>query len=88
MVLKNKKVFQVICPDCQSVLWVDPLSHEVLKSEKMKRKKDSLDEMLLKEKKKKEGFARKFEATAELQEEKQKEARKKFDKAFDDLTKK
>jgi len=84
---KNKKIFQVICPDCQSLLWIDPLSHEVLKSGKVKRKKVSLDEMLLKEKKKKEGFAQKFEATAKLQEEKQKEARKKFNKAFDDLTK-
>lgn len=87
MVEKNKKIFQVECTGCHTLLWIDPIAHKVLKSEKVKRKKDSLDEMLLKEKKREKGFARKFDATAELQETKRREAQEKFKKAFDRIKK-
>jgi hypothetical protein len=77
----NKKeltVFHVSCPVCRSVLWIDPVSQKVVKSEKSKKKKGTLDELLEKEKKRKSEFDRKFEATAELEREKKKKAQKKF----------
>ena len=78
----SEKVFEIVCPHCQTVLWVDEENRRVLKSEKAAKKKESLDELLLKEKQKKDGLATKFEATAALEQEKRKKARDKFDKAF------
>ena len=86
MLMKNKekkeKVFQVQCPCCSASLWIDPISQVVLKSEKAKKVKGSLDELLDKEKKRQDEFGRKFEATAELEKEKKKKAQQKFEKAF------
>jgi uncharacterized Zn finger protein (UPF0148 family) len=75
---KKLNVFRVSCPVCRTDLWIDPVSQEVVKSEKSKRKKGTLDELLEKEKKRKSEFARKFEATAELEKEKKKKALEKF----------
>ncbi|MFC2160397.1 hypothetical protein ACFLRX_01960 [Acidobacteriota bacterium] len=82
---KESHVFQVECSCCRSKLWIDPVTKDVLKSEKAKKKKGSLDDLLLKEKKKKEEVDRRFAATAELAEERQKMAKKKFEKAFSNL---
>ncbi len=85
MMAKNKKeahVFQVECSCCHVKLWIDPVTKDVLKFEKAKKKKGSLDDLLLKEKKKKEAVDRRFAATAELAKEKQKLAKEKFEKAF------
>lgn len=80
---KNTGVFEVVCPCCQSVLWVDAVSHEVVKTEKhAAKKKGTLDELLEKEKKRKEEFGRKFEATAELERQKKEKAREAFDRAM------
>ena len=79
---KKEKVFQVQCPCCSANLWVDSISQEVLKSEKAKKIKGSLDELLDKEKKRQDEFGRKFEATAEMEKEKKKKAQQKFEKAF------
>lgn len=79
---KDQRVFQVPCPGCGSLLWVDPVLRKVIKSEKQKRKKGSLDDLLIQEKKKKKEFERKFEATSEMQKEKQREAEEKFRKAL------
>jgi hypothetical protein len=83
----QEKVFEVICPCCQATLWVDPSAQSVIKSEKGAKKKASLDDLLLKEKKKKEGFEHKFEATAEIEKQKRQKAKEKFAKAFGDLDK-
>ena len=80
------KVVAVTCPCCQSLLWVEPATGSVVKSERAAaKKKESLDDLLLKEKKKKEGFATKFEATAELEKKKFESAKEKFEKAFEKL---
>ena len=79
----SEKVFEIVCPHCQTVIWVDGENRRVLKTERAAKKKESLDELLLKEKQKKEGLATKFEATAALEQEKLKKAREKFDKAFE-----
>jgi uncharacterized Zn finger protein (UPF0148 family) len=75
---KKSSVFHVSCPVCRSELWIDRVSHEVVKSERPEKKKGTLDELLEKEKKRRSEFDRKFEATAELEREKKKKAQEKF----------
>jgi hypothetical protein len=83
--LKNNHVFQIKCPCCNANLWIDPVNREVLKSEKEKGKKGSLDELLVKEAQRKGQLGRKFEATAELEKESKKKAEEAFKRAFDHL---
>jgi len=76
-------VFEVVCPCCHSVLWVDSVSREVVKTEKhAAKKKGSLDDLLEKEKRRRDEFERKFEATAELERQKKEKAREAFEKAM------
>ncbi|UCE41765.1 MAG: hypothetical protein JSV17_01875 [Candidatus Aminicenantes bacterium] len=84
---KEKKVFRIQCPGCQKVLWIDPVTQQVIRSEKGKRKKGSLDDLLVQEKKKREGFGRKFEATSEMQKERKEKAREIFEKALTSIDK-
>jgi len=84
---KKAQVFQVQCPICRSSIWVDSATKEVMKFEKEKKKKGSLDELLEKEKKRKGEFDQKFEATAELEKERWKKAQKKFEKVLSELEK-
>ena len=84
---KEKMVFRIQCPGCQKVLWIDPVTQEVIRSEKGKRKKGTLDDLLVQEKKKREGFERKFEATSEMQKERKEKARELFEKALTDIDK-
>ncbi|MFB0564807.1 MAG: hypothetical protein ACETWK_03930 [Candidatus Aminicenantaceae bacterium] len=79
---QKKEVFQINCPTCHSILWVDALTKEVIKSERGKKKKDTLDDLLLKEKKRVDAFERKFEATAELEKKKREKIEKNFEKAL------
>lgn len=72
------RICQVNCPSCQSILWVDSTTGRVVKSEKGKRSKGSLDELLVKEQKRKSEFDRKFQATADIEKEKRKEAQERF----------
>lgn len=87
-VKEKKQLFQVVCPCCQSVIWVDPVAQEIIQFEKKGgKKKESLEELLLKEKKRKSDFERKFEATAELAEKKRKKAEEGFKKALTEFEK-
>jgi hypothetical protein len=81
---KNKAgVFEVVCPCCQSVLWVDGVSRQIVKTERhAAKKKGSLDDLLEKEKKRRGEFERKFEATAELERQKKEKAKEVFEKAL------
>ena len=85
---ENKRVFRIQCPGCQKVLWIDPVTQEVIRTEMGKRKKGSLDDLLVREKKKREGFERKFEATSEMQKERKEKAREIFEKALNNIDKK
>ncbi|MFW6160853.1 MAG: hypothetical protein ACOC57_06895 [Acidobacteriota bacterium] len=51
--------------------------------ESPEKEKKSFEELLAKEKQKKEGMERRFQATAELEKEKLKKALEKFQKALD-----
>jgi uncharacterized Zn finger protein (UPF0148 family) len=76
-------VFEIVCPCCQSIIWVDGISREIVQTEKRTaRKKSSLDDLLQKEKKRKDEFDRKFEATAELERQKKERAKEAFEKAL------
>jgi len=77
------EVFEVVCPCCQSVLWVDGISRGIVKIERHAvKKKGSLDDLLEKEKKRRDEFERKFEATAELERQKKEKAKQVFEKAL------
>ena len=76
-------VYQLTCPCCEATLWVDGETRAVLRSEKAKRKKGSLDDLLVKEQERRSGFDRKFEATFELQKEKHSKADELFKKALE-----
>lgn len=82
---KKPQVFQIQCPCCRSLLWVDPKIRQVIKSEKAKSEKGSLDALLEQEKRRKGEFDRKFEATAEMEKERLKKAQEKFRKAITGL---
>lgn len=85
--MENKEdkpgVFQVTCPCCGAVLWIDGGSRAVMRSEKAKKAKGSLDEFLAKEKARTDQFERKFDASFELQREKQTKADETFKKALE-----
>jgi hypothetical protein len=76
-------VFKIVCPCCEATVWVDGKTGAVIKSEKAPTKKNSLDDLLLKEKVKAEGMGRKLEATFELQKKKHDEAEEKFKHALE-----
>ncbi len=76
-------VFQVICPCCQATLWIDSGTQSVIKSEKGKKAKGSLDELVVKEKARQEQFDRKFDASFELQREKHSKADEMFKQALE-----
>lgn len=76
-------VFSVVCPCCQAIVWVDSSTQGVVKFEKDGgKKKESLDDLLLRERKRTSEFGRKFEATAELEKKKKEKAKEKFEKAL------
>jgi len=76
-------VFSIICPCCEATLWIDGETRSVLRSEKPKKKKGSLDDLLVKEHKRLSEFDRKFDATFELQKEKHSKADELFQKALE-----
>ena len=80
---EGSHVYSLICPCCEATLWVDGETRSVLRSEKAKRKKGSLDDFLVKEHKRQSEFDRKFDATFELQKEKHSKADELFKKALE-----
>jgi uncharacterized protein YbaR (Trm112 family) len=78
----DERLLEIICPCCRSRLWIDVQNREVIRSERPGKQKASLDELLLKEKQKKEGADGKFLSTAELARRRKAEAQDKFARAF------
>lgn len=75
-------VFPATCPCCGAKLWIDGKIKEVIKSEKAKKKRGNLDDLLVKEKKRQEEFDRRFDATFELQQQRHSDAEEKFKEAL------
>jgi uncharacterized Zn finger protein (UPF0148 family) len=82
---KEGTVFCIDCPCCGTGLWIDAKTHAVMKTEKRHRPKSSFDDLLMKEKKKKEEADVRFLSSAELEKEKKREAKKKFEAALSNL---
>jgi len=82
---KDESVLRVECPGCGRVLWVDSASGDVIKSERSRKPKSSLDDLLLKEKQKKAAADSRFLSTAKLREAKKAEAQKRFAAVLDNL---
>ncbi len=80
-------LLEVKCPLCQGLLWIDLKTRSVVRSEKGKKQKGSLDDLLQIEKKRKREFSQKFKATAELEREKRKKAQEQFDRVLTDIDK-
>jgi len=78
----DEKAFEIACPHCGTVIWVDGENRNILRAERVARKKESLDDLLSREKTKRDGMATKFEATASLEKQKKDKARDAFAKAF------
>lgn len=85
---KKPELLEIKCPLCQGVLWIDLSSRSVIRCDKGKKEKGSLDDLLQLEKKRKQEFSQKFEATTELEREKRKKAEEKFARALTDLNEK
>jgi len=79
----DSHVFPVVCPCCGATIWLDGETKSVLRSEKAKKAKGSLDDLLVKEHKRQGEFDRKFDATFELQREKHSQADELFKKALE-----
>jgi Zn-finger nucleic acid-binding protein len=80
---EDAHVFSVVCPCCGATLWLDGSTRSVLRSEKAKRAKGSLDDLVVKEHKRQSEFDRRFDATFELQKEKHAKADDLFKKALE-----
>ena len=78
----GEHVFKIVCPCCKTTIWVDAAARGVLKTEKAAKAKQSLDDLLLKEKTKTDGMATKFESTAEIERQKKRKAEEMFKKAL------
>ena len=79
----DARVYSVVCPCCQATLWIDGETKAVMRSEKAKKIKGSLDDLLVKEHKRQSEFDRKFDATFELQKEKHSKADELFKTALE-----
>ena len=84
---EKSRVFQVACPCCGASLWVDGTLREVIRSEKVKKAKGSLDDLVAKEIKREEEMGSKFEATVELHKQRHTAAEERFLKALADADK-
>lgn len=80
---ENKNIFEIVCPHCGATIWIDASLKSVIKVEKGQKKKESLEDLLAKERERRAAFDRKFEATAELEKKKKEKAREKFEKALE-----
>lgn len=85
MKAENQNVFEVICPHCGASIWIDASLRRVLKVERGQKKKESLEDLLARERERRAAFERKFEATAELEKKKKEKAREKFRKALEQM---
>lgn len=79
--MEEKNFLKIECPVCGAIIWIDTKAGIMVKHEKVEKKKaHSIEELLEKEKKKKEEFGKKLESVAELQKKKKKELEEEFRK--------
>lgn len=77
------KIIEIECPECHGVLWIDVDANTVVQHSKSRKKNfSSFDDLLLKEKEKKEKADERFLMAKELEETKKKKAEELFNKSF------
>jgi hypothetical protein len=79
---KPSKLVRVECPGCRLVLWLDPATGDIIKTEKTKKEKASLDHLLVQERQKQLAADKRYSSTAQLRDIKKTEARKRFDEVL------
>lgn len=73
------EMIKTVCPCCHAELWVDPQSGAVVQHKKSEKKNfSSLEELLVKEKEKKEKTDERFLQAKKLEEAKKKKAEEMF----------
>ncbi|UCH95233.1 MAG: hypothetical protein JSV88_34015 [Candidatus Aminicenantes bacterium] len=78
-------IIEIECPGCHSNLWVDVEKKAVIQHKKTKKKNfSSFDDLLLKEKQKKEKVEERFSMARDLEQAKKKKAEEIFEKSFKD----
>jgi Zn-finger nucleic acid-binding protein len=75
-------IIEITCPKCKSSLWVDVDKKEVIQHKKGEKQLSSFEELLAKEKKKKESTEETFLSARELEIAKKKKAEELFNKSF------
>lgn len=78
-----EKIVEIICPKCHSSLWIDVETKEVVQHKKSDRPKHTFDDLLKKEKEKKEHTEERFLSAKELEKTKKKRADELFKKSFE-----
>ncbi len=76
------KILEVDCPGCTATLWIDADSGDVIQHKHKDKAKASLEEMLQKEKRKKENVDNRFLQAKNLEEEKKRKAEALFKSNF------
>ena len=77
-----EKIIEVICPKCKSNLWIDIEKKEVVQHKKGAKQISSFEDLLAKEKKKKESTEETFSSARALEKAKKKEAEALFNNSF------
>lgn len=78
-------IIEIECPGCHSSLWVDVEKKVVVQHKKTKKKTfSSFDDLLLKEKEKKEKVDERFLMAKDLEQAKKKKAQEIFEKSLKD----
>jgi len=76
-------IIEIECPECHSNLWVDIEKKTVVQHKKTKKKSfSSFEDLLVKEKSKKEKVEERFLMAKDLEEAKKKKAEEIFKKSF------
>ena len=79
-----ENIIEVTCPKCNSNLWIDVEKREVVQHKKGKKQLSSFEELLEKEKKKKESTEETFNSAQKLEKAKKKRAEDFFNKSFEE----
>ena len=80
-----ENIIEIECPGCHSNLWVDVEKKVVVEHKKTKKKNfASFDDLLIKEKQKKETVDERFIMAKDLEQAKKKKAQEIFEKSFKD----
>ncbi len=78
-----EKIIEVQCPKCKSSLWIDVGEKKVIQHKKSDNPRHSFDDLLKKEKEKKEHTEERFLSAKELEKAKKKKAEEIFKKSFE-----